>query len=931
MASLAAAGLVGRDRELSTLGAALDRVVAGRGGVAWLEGEPGIGKSALVAALTGAAARAGCLVRSASGDELAEPFPLRLMAECLDIGIDATLPAAVEIARLLRGDRDAPTVIDPVVAAAERMLGIVDGLCARRPLVLVTEDLHWADQPSLGLWSRLARSIDQIPLLLVGSCRPVPTRPALQRMSLAVHDLGGTVLELRPLSDEDTVAAARQLLGAQPGPRLSAELTRTGGNPLYVRELVSALSRDGSISISGNEAQLVGATGALSGSLAATIGRQLSFLSPPTRHALRLAAVLGPEFGAAELVQVLAQSAVQVAESVQEAIDGGVIAATEHGLRFRHDLIRQVLLEQTPAAVRQEISRQVARTLASAGHSADVVARQLLATAELDDWALTWLAQASESLLQTAPEAYESLLQRSCNMLNLTDPRWQPLATRLALVQYWLGHDQAAEYTATAVIRRTSDREIAGRMSVQAVRAAGRQNHLERAHALAEEALADPAMPTHWQARLRAWKAMAQVNLGHVEQAKTTASDALKQATQFQDEIGIGYAYHALSYTDPAQRRTLGREVVGRLGHDPESADLRLMLLTDYLLVLMQAGDDDEAESLVAEALVVGERMGSSRARYTPTYAAYLHYNRGNWDEALRYVAMLPADAPVARDGHDIAAQISLQRDQRDLADAHLRAAGLPDQPNDPHYLEIAAELSGVRSLRARADGDLHGAFALGKRLLDYPQPKIIWGACGVDLIRVALELGEIATAEAVVAWAANSTFPELSAAQLCEAILNDDVDALLGLAEAYLQRGWRTYHAYALEEAAVRVARAGNTEHARAVLTDAVQLYADFGATMDIRRADARLRLHGIRRGPRSIRHRPTHGWEALTPSELRIATFVADGLSNPDIATKLYVSRATVQTHVSNILGKLGMSSRIELIRSYARLAGRPPPAAS
>ena len=126
------------------------------------------------------------------------------------------------------------------------------------------------------------------------------------------------------------------------------------------------------------------------------------------------------------------------------------------------------------------------------------------------------------------------------------------------------------------------------------------------------------------------------------------------------------------------------------------------------------------------------------------------------------------------------------------------------------------------------------------------------------------------------------------------------------------------------MEEAAVRLGEAGQIEQARAAVTEAVQLYDQLGAIMDIRRADARLRAHDIRRGPRTFHRRPTQGWEALTPAEVRVANLVAKGLSNPDIAAQLYVSRATVQTHVSSILGKLGMQSRMALIRDRALYDG-------
>ena len=98
---------------------------------------------------------------------------------------------------------------------------------------------------------------------------------------------------------------------------------------------------------------------------------------------------------------------------------------------------------------------------------------------------------------------------------------------------------------------------------------------------------------------------------------------------------------------------------------------------------------------------------------------------------------------------------------------------------------------------------------------------------------------------------------------------------------------------------------------------TEAARLYLGLGAAWDLRRADARLRRYGIRRARGGRRGRPAQGWEALTPTEAKIAALVAEGRSNPDIAAELFLSRNTVQTHVSHILAKLGARSRAEIIR--------------
>ncbi len=117
-------------------------------------------------------------------------------------------------------------------------------------------------------------------------------------------------------------------------------------------------------------------------------------------------------------------------------------------------------------------------------------------------------------------------------------------------------------------------------------------------------------------------------------------------------------------------------------------------------------------------------------------------------------------------------------------------------------------------------------------------------------------------------------------------------------------------------------LAERGREDEARVALTEAVDLYESFEAQWDIRRAEARLRPYGIRRGAGGRRQaRATSGWEALTPTEVKIAYLIGDGRSNPDVAACLFMSRNTVQTHVSHILAKLNARSRAEIVREVVR----------
>jgi DNA-binding CsgD family transcriptional regulator len=130
-----------------------------------------------------------------------------------------------------------------------------------------------------------------------------------------------------------------------------------------------------------------------------------------------------------------------------------------------------------------------------------------------------------------------------------------------------------------------------------------------------------------------------------------------------------------------------------------------------------------------------------------------------------------------------------------------------------------------------------------------------------------------------------------------------------------------------ALEDLAVVLAERGHEEDARTALNEAVSRYEDLQARWDIRRAEGRLRPHGIKRGVRGRREpRAASGWKALTPTEIKIAALVARGDSTSDIARGMFLSRRTVQTYISHILAKLGAKSRIEIVGEALRQGVSP-----
>ena len=186
-AATQAGALIGRGDELAHIGRLIRAAAAGRGSALLIEGEPGIGKSSLMRAALAETAGARCQVFWGSGDELGQALPLLPLLEALRVRDEPDTPRRGTIVRLLRGELAADRGADVSTVLAEQLLALIKEECAAQPAVLVVDDLQWADQVTVTLWARLARSADQLPLLLAGMMRPVPRREDLLALRRAAR------------------------------------------------------------------------------------------------------------------------------------------------------------------------------------------------------------------------------------------------------------------------------------------------------------------------------------------------------------------------------------------------------------------------------------------------------------------------------------------------------------------------------------------------------------------------------------------------------------------------------------------------------------------------------------------------------------------------------------------------------------------------
>ncbi len=884
-------------------------------------------------------------------DELRQGFPLGLLVECLGAAGRRVVAEGVGAGERRWGLGGPVLSGDPVLAGAERLLGLVDRLCAVSPVVVAAEDLQWADEASLVVWRRLARAVGQLPLLVVGSVRPVPGRDDLAALARGVAAAGGVVVELGPLAAGEVAELASGLVGAVPGRRLAGVLARAGGNPLYVAELAGALLRDGRVAVSGGVAELSGEPGAVRVpvSLAAAIGERLAGLALEAVGVLRWAAVLGSEFSVTDLGLVTGWSAGELAGVMEAAVAAGVVAQAGPRLGFRHGLIRQVLYEGVPEPVREALHVQAARALAGAGAPAERVAAQLVAAQLVaaprvaapqadEDWVWGWLSEAAPVLAYRAPQVAAELLRRALAQLPEEDPRRERLEAGLVRVAFLLVADEEVERVARPLVARTADPDRAAEAAWLLAYTLARTGRLGESAAVAEAGLARPGISETWAARLRARQAITLAALGQWDRAAEIAGQALAGAERAGDRFAAGYALLALAFVAYSRRdhaAMLGHigRALAAIGDDPQTTDLRLLLLANRASALGDLDRLAEAGAAIREALALAERAGTPRMVVICTSAAEHYLEVGQWDDALAVLetaAALPGPDYLPIMLHGQVALIAGHRDDPATAEEHL-AAVRDQEIGSVHHRAMAYRLLLARALAAERAGRPGEAVAVLAPCLDrgvaedMPDRYLLLPS----LARVALAAGDAGTAAAAAQAAADEAEREpmparTAAAGHCRGLVEGDPALVLAAAAYYQSAGRSPGRAQALEDAAVLLAGRGDLPAARRAFGDAARIYADLGAAWDLGRADTRLRRYGIRRGRGGRRAGPAQGWDALTPTEIKIARLVAAGRSNPDIAAELFLSRNTVQTHISHILAKLGAHSRAEIIRQALQHAG-------
>lgn len=368
---------VGREAQLAAVGARLSEAMAGRGSLVWLSGEAGIGKTRMADAIAQAARLRGASVLAAHAHPGLEVPPLRLWAEIVrrhtqDRSDDAARQLVVAAGPLLRGETTtgSPTLF-ALLEAVSRSFAEASRQC---PLVLVIDDLHGADEPSVRLLELLARDVRANAWSIVGTYRDgaVPAGSRGHALGGLIASTGSLAIPLRRFSLEEVERLVEIQTGRSPSAAFAkALLDCSGGNPLYVEQL---LKTDWAERALGAAAQELASTLDLQRGIIETIGRHLDGVSEEARRLLTLAAVLGKQFQLAELAVVSGLSSAALLDQLDEAVRASLLMRAVDGHHaFSHVLVRDVLYQRLPAGERATLHSRVGeKILEHYGKAVDV-------------------------------------------------------------------------------------------------------------------------------------------------------------------------------------------------------------------------------------------------------------------------------------------------------------------------------------------------------------------------------------------------------------------------------------------------------------------------------------------------------------------------------------------------------------------------------
>jgi DNA-binding CsgD family transcriptional regulator len=924
--------LLEREAELTRLRELCEAAAAGGGATVAVQGPAGVGKTALLASATVSAEGAGMLVLSASGAELERELPFgvarqlfeRYLRELDEGDRAALLEGAPGLARSVVLDPEpGPPRPEAAQAAMHGLYWLAAELAARRPLLLVVDDAHWADAPSLRWLAYLARRLDGVALVAVLGCRDAEPGADTALLLEVLAEAHADVLGLCPLTRAGVERWLNGIYDERPaGEFVEGCWTATGGNPFLLAELTAELRAEGLAASATAAARIAGIGPA---TIARSVLPRLARLGSDAVAVAETVAILSADARPGRVATLAGLTPQYVGELTDVLVGAGILGVVEP-FGFTHPVLRNVVYEQIPAIRRGLAHAASARCLLSDGAGPErAAAHMLLAPMSADPLTVETLrAAARAAMARGAPDTAAVLLGRA--LAEPPDNRSEILL-ELAAAEA-MAQDPAAVEHARAVFVDASTATQRAQAATIAASAQLRVGDIEGA--LEMLAAVEPDTDDLDDATTQELRALTLLvssfrgasglepqllALGADDLVGTNASERLLLTLRCLDlHLRACSRDRALVLA----RRVLAQEVPGAAGHDAA--------ITTCARVLAMVDCMPEARDAFT-ALIEGGRARGAVIDVAMPYALR--------SEAARLAGSLGEAEADARLALDIATVHGLFAVPATLGQL---AAIMIEREHPAEVLKLLESYPGdLRELppfsvnnvifyargRARAaNGDVAGAAedfeACGLRQMSWGvlnPADIAWRsslALALHSLGKTAEANRLAQEELEIArdyGVARALGVALRARALVgpgHAVVPTLQEAMRTLADSPA----RLEHARVLVDLGAAQRRAGHRKEARDTLRAGLDAADRCGAHQLSARARAELRAAGAR--PRRER---LSGPEALTASERRVAQLAAEGSTNRQIAQALFVTTKTIEMHLGRAYPKLGINRRTEL----------------
>ena len=930
-----AQGMVGREAELALTAAAVRQLNEGRASALAIEGEAGIGKTRLVQSIVDDARSRDVAVFCGQAHPFERTRPFGVLAAALDLSRRSPDPRRAAIGALLAGQGatvPARAGGDIQYRVADEIVDLVETSCAERPVLLVAEDIHWADSASLLAILSVARQLPLAALLVVVTARPSSQSAEVVRL---VDDLaagGARTLQLQPLKPDDVAVLACRVLGAAPGPALTAMLAKAGGNPLWARAMLRSLADEGMLRRTGDSVEAT--TAELPASLSDLVVRRLRHLPRATLELLQFTAVLGDAVSLRDVAAVARRPPAEVVGQLSDAFDAQLLDEAKGRVVFRHQLVHDAIYQHMPPPARRLLHREAAVALMAAGADRLDVADHLMLGAERgDEQAVAWLRDAARQAQARVPLVAVELIRRAEALLPGGHRDADLVSAEVVQVLLRAGKVAEASGRAEAVLARQHAAEVDTPLRVALVAALALQNRAAELITVAQASLADPArLAPSDQVLMLVQQSWALVYTGDPRAGESAANRALVIAGQAGDAAMTVWALTALLVAVGRQGRygealAHARRAAALAAGSPDARSLPLQPKFFLGLALVDCDLIGEARAAFREALddEVGSGWWQPETLMADAQAAFV---TGEWEDAVP--GLIAGGQAAQEKGNQILVSQSLAyraiiaTATGDHRAASELAAGIAGSLEGDELSYNAGILAfAVAGLKA-ALGDRQGAYDVLLRCWRFDaarECRFYHRALAPDLVRLALALGhrDIAAEVASAVAAGVALAPEVptvrSLALRCQGLASGEVEPVIEAVALARRTPLLVEHAGTCEDAARLLAQGGRRNEAAELLAEAVDRYEQAGADAWAGRVRAQLRALGVRPAPRGPRHRPAGGWESLTATERAVSLLVAEGLTNGAVARRLYISPHTVNTHLRHVFAKLDVSNRVAL----------------